>query len=72
MNEQGETEFYAFREEFKSEICAGRDWRLVARVLVERGLLMPDEKGRSTRRERLPNLGIIRCYRFTAGVLQET
>ena len=72
VNESGETEFYLLQEVFKSEICAGRDWRFVARTLVDKGLLMRDEKGRSTRKERLPGIGNVRCYRFTARVFADT
>jgi len=72
MNELGETEFYVLPEVFKTEICAGRNWRQVARALVERGVLVPDGTQRSTRKERLPGLGGVRCYRLTASVLQNT
>ncbi|MGH8532320.1 MAG: hypothetical protein ACREV1_06185 [Gammaproteobacteria bacterium] len=68
---KGETEFYVLPEVFRTEICSGRNWQLVARVLVERGLIIPDKKGRSTRKERLPGMGNVRCCHFTARVLQD-
>lgn len=71
VNEQGETEFYVLPEVFKREICAGCNWRQVARALVERDVLIAGENRRSMRKERLPGLGTVRCYRLTASVLQD-
>jgi putative DNA primase/helicase len=70
-NSAGESEFYVLPELFKSDICEALDWRFVARVLASRKLLVLDEKGRSTRKVRLPGLGSLRCYHFAAGILAE-
>jgi transposase len=37
VNAKGETEFYVLPEAFKAELCAGQDWRFVAKQLIERG-----------------------------------
>lgn len=67
---EGETEFLVLRETFKSEVCAGFDYRMVARVLAERGFLdcqPPD----LTKRVRLPgNLGLIRAFSIKASILE--
>lgn len=47
------TEFYVFPETFKSEVCAGFDYRVVCKLLVKHGCLMTEGKG-YTRKERLP------------------
>jgi putative DNA primase/helicase len=46
--------FVVFPETFKEEICAGLDSRFVARLLRDRGILLPDGDGRVTRGMRLP------------------
>lgn len=61
--------FFVLPESFKSEICAGLDHSYVAKICIQNGYLMPDKKGVSTRSERLPGIGKIRCYRFTSKVL---
>lgn len=67
----GSWEFYAFVEVFRSEICKGIEPSFVAKVCAERELLLVDAEGRNTRRERLPGIGLTRCYRFTSKVLDE-
>ena len=59
------TEYYVMPETFKSEVCAGFDYRAVCKLLVKRGCLMTDTKG-FTRVERLPGgEGNARCFRIT-------
>lgn len=62
-------EFFVLPETFKNEVCKGLDARGVARLLVEKGWLVPGSDGKSTRVERLPGVGRLRCYRFTSKVL---
>jgi putative DNA primase/helicase len=66
----GETEFLVLPETFKAEVCGGFDYRMVARVLAERGFLdcqPPD----LTKRVRLPgNLGLIRAFSVKASILE--
>lgn len=47
-------EFLIFQSVFKEEIAAGLDPRIVARVLRDRGFLLPDSAGKSTTPRRLP------------------
>lgn len=57
-------EYYVLEEVFKNEICQGYDWRRAAKLLVEKGYLMPSSDKKSTRTEVLPGIGRVRCYRF--------
>jgi putative DNA primase/helicase len=67
---EGDTEYLVFPQTFKAEVCAGFDYRMVARVLAERGFLdcrPPD----LTKRVRLPgNLGLIRAFSIKASILE--
>jgi putative DNA primase/helicase len=72
VNEAGETEFYVLPESFKTELCAGLDPRFVAKLLIERGLLVPNQNdGKAAARHRLPGMGVKRCYYFPAKKSQE-
>lgn len=66
-----EYEYFIFTEVFKTEVCKGFDPKLVARLLIERGLLVPEGKNNAglTRNERLPGLGLTRVYRFKPGIV---
>jgi putative DNA primase/helicase len=66
-----EFEYFMFTEVFKKEVCKGLDPKAVARLLIERGLLEPETgtKAGATRRERLPGLGLTRCYKFKPGIV---
>ena len=67
-----ETEYFIVPEIFRKEICAGFDHRAMARMLVARGALMPEkEGGRPDRRERLPMMGNVRCYRLLPKLLSD-
>jgi putative DNA primase/helicase len=65
-----ETEYLVLPETFKPEVCGGFDYRMVARVLADRGFLdcqPPD----LMKRVRLPgNLGLIRAFSVTASILE--
>jgi hypothetical protein len=71
LTANGETEYLVLPETFKSEVCAGFDYRMVARILAERGWLdcqPPD----LTKRVRLPgNLGLIRAFSVRASILED-
>lgn len=63
-------EYFVFKESFKTEIAAGFDHRLFARVCIKHGLLREGTKKEYTRSERLPHSTVnTRCYRFTPKVL---
>lgn len=61
----GEWHFYVLSESFKQDICIGFESELVAKILVEKGWLIPDSAGKSSRPERLPcSEKTTRCYHF--------
>ena len=63
-----EAEFYVLPETFRQEVCKGFDYKAVARLLSEHGHLMMDGAN-YTRKERLPIMGNVRCYRITPKLL---
>jgi uncharacterized protein (DUF927 family) len=66
----GETEYLVLPETFKAEVCAGFDYRMVARTLEGRGFL-DREPPDLTRHVRLPgNLGKIRVFCIRASILE--
>lgn len=67
-----ELEYFVFSEIFKNEICKGFSPKAVTRLLIDRGLLIPEgsgEKARADRKERLPGMGNVRCYRFSPKIV---
>lgn len=64
-------EFFVFTNAFRNEICKGLDHTYVAKVCINKGLLMPDSEEKSTRSERMwkQDRKTTRCYRFTSKVL---
>ena len=64
-----DTEFYVFVETFKTEICAGYDYKAVQRLLDKQGALVRPSTGKAyTRTERLPAEGKQNVYRINAKV----
>jgi putative DNA primase/helicase len=59
-------EYFILAETFKGEVCQGFDHKAVCRVLLEHGCLIPTRAGHSTANDRLPGIGLSRCYRITA------
>ncbi|MGZ9045942.1 MAG: DUF927 domain-containing protein [Telluria sp.] len=67
-----EQEYFVLSEVFKNEICKGFNHKLVAQLLIKEGLLMPEsaaDGASATRKERLPGIGLVRCYRFKPGIV---
>ncbi|MDP2246580.1 MAG: DUF927 domain-containing protein, partial [Nitrosomonadales bacterium] len=56
------TLYYCLSEAYNNEICRGFDPKLVSRILIEAGYLIPDNSGKSSRQTRLPGQGNVRCY----------
>ena len=50
----GVVEFYVLPSMFKSEICAGADPKQVARLLLDRGVLLPGDGAHLQQKKRLP------------------
>ena len=67
-NRAKEAEFYVLPETFRQEVCKGFDYKAVARLLADQGCLMLDGQN-FTRKERLPVMGLARCYRITPKLL---
>ena len=59
-------EFHVFPEVFKTELCAGFDPRQVARLLAEKGWIKPSSEGKFQTHQRIPILGSMKVYTFTA------
>jgi putative DNA primase/helicase len=57
--------FYVLPEAYRSEICAGFNFKQVSKVLRERGWLIPDNEGKSLGRKTLPGMKSTRCYVFS-------
>lgn len=57
--------YFVLSESFKQEICTGFDLSIAIEMLKEKGWLIPDSDGKSTRAEKLPcSTSTIRCYRL--------
>ncbi len=57
--------FFVLPESFKQDICSGFDQQIAIATLIEKGWLIPDSEGKSTRAEKLPCAeSTTRCYRF--------
>jgi len=66
----GETEYYIFREVFRNEVARGYDYKMVCKLLHDLGCLVT--AGRSyDRKERLPGMGNTRCYRINSKIWED-
>lgn len=64
-------EYFVLAETFKAEVCQGFDAQAVAAVLADRECLVVKEKGRYSVKERLPGLGMARCYRIAPTIFEQ-
>lgn len=62
-------EYFVFPEVFRTEICAGLDAKFAAKVLVERGLILPGKDGKAVCPHKPPGMKTMRLYHFSATVL---
>lgn len=60
--QENEREFLVLGEPFRREICKGFDEKMVKRVLIEAGFLLPNKEGNPTQNVRLPGLGSTKAY----------
>lgn len=68
-----ETKYYVYSEVFKNELSKGFNYRTVINLLLARGIIEPDNKGKSTQSVRLPlSKNKTRLYVFNQGVLSCT
>lgn len=70
MGEGVTVEYFVLSEVFKSELCQGFDPQAVARVLQDHECLVTKEAGRYNATERLPGLGLARCYRIPPRIFE--
>ena len=68
LGENVSFEYFILAETFKTEVCQGFDPAAVCRVLLEHGCLVTKEPGRFNVTERLPGLGLVRCYRIPPAI----
>jgi uncharacterized protein (DUF927 family) len=62
--------YYVFPEVFRREICQGMDAKEVAKVLLERGFLIPGNDGKPQSVQRLPGIATpTRVYLITSAIL---
>lgn len=66
--EETRQEYFVLPEVFRNEICKGFNPKTVARLLIERGLLVAGGES-ATRPERIPGQGTVRVYRFNPEVV---
>ncbi len=59
---ENDREFLVLSEVFKHEVCAGFDQKNMIKILINNGVLIPDNSGKSTQNIRLPNFGQKRVY----------
>jgi putative DNA primase/helicase len=67
-----ELEYFVLPEIFRNEMCKGFNTKAVTHLLIDRGLLLPEgsgSKARADRKERLPGMGLARCYRFSPKIM---
>ncbi len=60
--------FYVLPEAWK-ELCQGFDPKLIAKALVERSIIQPDNDGKFQKPVRLPGMGVRRCYEIHSSTL---
>lgn len=67
-SDQAEIEYFILSEVFQKEICKGMDYKKVAKLYVDKGVIIPTKSVNgitsTTRSERLPTLGTTRCYKL--------
>lgn len=64
-----DTEFFVYPETFRSEICAGYDYKVIQKLLDKHGALLRPSSGKNyTRNERLPAEGKQDIYRINSKV----
>jgi uncharacterized protein (DUF927 family) len=63
-------EYFVLPEVFRRDVCAGFDYRMVARALLKHGCL-ERESQHLTKKPRLPEVGSVRVYAVKASILGE-
>jgi putative DNA primase/helicase len=63
-------EYFVLPETFRAEVCQGYDHVTVSKILLERGILMPDKGRTYDTKQRLPGMGLTWCYRISPKVFE--
>lgn len=64
-----DTEFFVYAETFRTEICAGYDYKVIQKLLDKHGVLLRPNSGKAyTRSERLPAEGMQNIYKLNSKV----
>lgn len=64
-----DTEYFVYAETFRSEICAGYDYKVIQKLLDKHGALLRPNSGKAyTRSERLPAEGTQNIYKLNSKV----
>ena len=64
--EDKKREYLVLPEFFKKEICQGFDLKMVIKVLIDAGWLIPGNDNRPTQKPRVSGFGTPRCYVFNS------
>ncbi len=55
-------------EVYRKEICQGFEPKMVNKVLINAGWIVPGNDGKASQKRRIKGIGIPRCYIFTEKV----
>lgn len=61
--------YYVLPEVYKNEVCRGLNYKQVSKYLIQRGLLISDNEGKSVESKRFPDVGKIRVYHISGKIL---
>jgi putative DNA primase/helicase len=70
--ENGERLFLVFPEAFQSQLCRGLDYKLIAKELLKRKLLLRGDDRNLTRQERVPEGGKLRFYAVRSQIFEHS
>jgi hypothetical protein len=69
LSDQHGIEYWVLPGVFQQEICQGFDPKSVAKLLRDKGVLLPDAQGRNTMTKRIRGLAkLLRVYVITAEI----
>ena|GEM_PF-3210613 len=60
--------FMVLSEVYRKEICQGFEPKMVNKVLINSGWIVPGNDGKASQKRRIKGVGIPRCYVFTEKV----
>ncbi|MCZ4762350.1 DUF927 domain-containing protein [Legionella pneumophila] len=64
-DKQGYRIFMVLSEVYRKEICQGFEPKMVNKVLIDAGWIVPGNDGKASQKRRIKGVGIPRCYIFT-------